>query len=177
MGAPVDSRVRSCLFHLLGEYHTKFCKMACDADSIIKICDIYDWDGKGQLDMYYFMDVFYALGFNITKKICDKYGQMDNVEKKYLKFDEVVKLVQQAVKEPEHSGEYKDYAELCKLYDKNDNGTIMWAELENFLSNMGDMVPKEDTMKLLDLIGGEEDEDGFIQYKPFLDKLCASVPM
>ena len=39
------------------------------------------------------------------------------------------------------------------------------------------MVPKEDTMKLLDLIGGEEDEDGFIQYKPFLDKLCASVPM
>merc|ERR1712110_1250899 len=134
MGAPVDSRVRSCLFHLLGEYHTKFCKMACDADSIIKICDIYDWDGKGQLDMYYFMDVFYALGFNITKKICDKYGQ-------------------------------------------NDNGTIMWAELENFLSNMGDMVPKEDTMKLLDLIGGEEDEDGFIQYKPFLDKLCASVPM
>ena len=87
--------------------------------------------------MYYFMDIFYALGFNITKKICDKYGQMDNVEKKYLKFDEVVKLVQQAVKEPEHSGEYKDYAELCKLYDKNDNGTIMWAELENFLSNMG----------------------------------------
>merc|ERR1712141_590827 len=126
MGAPVDSRVRSCLFHLLGEYHTKFCKMSVDADSIIKICDIYDWDGKGQLDMYYFMDIFYALGFNITKKICDK----------------------------------------------NDNGTIMWAELENFLSNMGDMVPKEDTVKLLDLIGGEEDEDGFIQYKPFLDKLC-----
>ena len=108
-----------------------------DADSIIKICDIYDWDGKGVLDMYYFMDVFYALGFNITKKICDKYGQMDNIEKKYLKFDEVIKLVQQAVKEPEHSGEYKDYAELCKLYDKNDNGTIMYAELENFLSNMG----------------------------------------
>jgi len=73
--------------------------------------------------------------------------------------------------------ENKDYAELCKLYDKNDNGTIMFAELENFLSNMGDMVPKEDTMKLLDLIGGEEDEDGFIQYKPFLDKLCGSVPM
>ena len=108
-----------------------------DADSIIKICDIYDWDGKGVLDMYYFMDVFYALGFNITKKICDKYGQMDNVEKKYLKFDEVIKLVQQAVKEPEHSGEYADYAELCKLYDKNDNGTMMLAELDNILSNMG----------------------------------------
>merc|ERR1712088_454100 len=66
---------------------------------------------------------------------------MDNVEKKFVKFDEVVKLVQQAVKEPEHSGEIKDYMELCKLYDKNDNGTVMLAELENFLSNLGDMVP------------------------------------
>merc|ERR1712242_275192 len=34
-------------------------KMA-DADAIKKICDIYDWDGKGQFDMYYLMDVVYA---------------------------------------------------------------------------------------------------------------------
>merc|ERR1712150_16400 len=99
----------------------------------------------------------------------------DNTEKKYTKFDEVVKLVQQALKGPEHSGEIKDYMELCKLYDKNDNGTVMFAELENFLSNLGDMVPKEDTMKLLDLLAGEEDEDGFIPYKPFLDKLTGKV--
>ena len=108
-----------------------------DADSIIKICDIYDWDGKGVLDMYYFMDIFYALGMNITKKICVKYGQTEDVEKKYVKFDEVVKLIQQAVKEPENSGTYADYSELCKLYDKNDNGTMMLAELDNILSNMG----------------------------------------
>ena len=38
------------------------------------------------------------------------------------------------------------------------------------------MIPKEDTMKLLDLLAGEEDEDGFIPYKPFLDKLCGKVP-
>merc|ERR1712088_345795 len=49
---------------------------------------------------------------------------MDNFEKKYAKFDEVVSLVQQAVKEPENSGNYHDYIELCKLYDKNENGTI-----------------------------------------------------
>ena len=87
--------------------------------------------------MYYFMDIFYALGLNITKKVCVKYGQMDNFEKKYAKFDEVVSLVQQAVKEPENSGNYHDYIELCKLYDKNENGTMMLAELENFLSNLG----------------------------------------
>ena len=87
--------------------------------------------------MYYFMDIFYALGMNITKKICVKYGQQEDVEKKFVKFDEVVKLIQQAVKEPEHSGEYKDYLELCKLYDKNDNGTMMYAELDQILSSMG----------------------------------------
>ena len=41
------------------------------------------------------------------------------------------------MKEPEHTGTYHDYIELCKLYDKNENGTIMLAELEMFLSNMG----------------------------------------
>merc|ERR1719411_2021604 len=38
---------------------------------------------------------------------------MDNFEKKYAKFDEVVKLVQEAVKEPENSGNYHDYIEPC----------------------------------------------------------------
>merc|ERR1712154_75033 len=87
---------------------------------------------------------------------------MDNYEKKYAKFDEVVKLVQQAVKEPENSGNYHDYIELCKLYDKNENGTMMLAELENFLSNLGDEIPKED-------------EDGFIPYVPFIDRLCGKA--
>ena len=55
----------------------------------------------------------------------------------FLKFWKVVKLVQEALKEPEHTGSYDEYIELCKLYDKNENGTMMLAELENFLSNLG----------------------------------------
>ena len=39
------------------------------------------------------------------------------------------------------------------------------------------MINREDTMKLLDLLGGEEDEDGFIPYKPLLDKLCGKAPI
>ena len=87
--------------------------------------------------MYYFMDMFYALGMNITKKVCVKYGQTDDVEKKYCKFDEVIALMEQAVKEPENQGNYPDFVELCLLYDKNENGTMMLAELETFLSLMG----------------------------------------
>lgn len=83
------------------------------------------------------MDIFYALGLNITKKICVKYGQQEDVDKKFTKFDEVVSLIQQALKEPENSGTYEDYSELCKLYDKNSNGTMMVAELDQILSAMG----------------------------------------
>ena len=90
--------------------------------------------------MYYFMDMFYALGMNITKKVCVKYGQTDDVEKKYLKFDEVIALMEQAVKEPDHSGNYDDFVELCKLYDKNENGTMMLAELDTFLNLLGEML-------------------------------------
>ncbi len=108
-----------------------------DADAAKKIMSIYDWNAKGELDMYYFMDIIYALGHNITKKSCVKFGQQEYEEKKYVKFDEVVGLMNQAIKEPDNSGNYHDYIELCKLYDKNENGTMMLAELNTVLNLMG----------------------------------------
>ena len=80
----------------------------------------------------------YALGYNITKKICVGLGQTDERDKKFAKFDDVVKLVNEALNTKDHSGTYHDYIELCKLYDKNENGTMMLAELENILSNLGE---------------------------------------
>jgi myosin light chain 6 len=121
------------------------------------------------------MDIFYALGINIVKKVCVQFGQTDDTGKKFCKFDEVIGLVQKALKEPEIVGNYHDFVELCKLYDKNENGTMMLAELENILSNMGDLIPKEDTTKMLDELAGKEDEDGFFPYTPFLDKLCGKA--
>jgi len=146
-----------------------------DADAVKKVCEIYDWDGKGQLDMIYLMDVVYALGYNVTKKVCVGLGQQEEEKKKYASFDDVVKLVNEAIKAPESSGTYHDYIELCKLYDKNENGTMMLAELENFLSMLGDEIPKEDVEKLLEQLADKEDEDGFIPYKSFLDRLCGKA--
>jgi Ca2+-binding EF-hand superfamily protein len=140
-----------------------------------KICEIYDWDGTGKLDMYYFMDIFYALGMNIAKKVTVKFGQTDDTGKKFCTFDEVIKLMNEAVKEPEHSGNYHDYVELCKLYDKNENGTMMLAELENILCNLADEIPKEDCQKMFEELAPKEDEDGMIPYTAFIDKLCGKA--
>ena len=83
------------------------------------------------------MDIFYAIGMNITKKACVKHGQTDDTGKKFAKFGEVIEKMKLAAAEPDNSGNYHDYVELCKLYDKNENGTILLAELENILSNLG----------------------------------------
>lgn len=144
-------------------------------DEIKKICDIYDWDGKGKLDMFYFGDVVYALGLNITKKICVGLGWQEEQEKKYATFDEVAKLVGEAKKSPENCGTYHDYVELCKLYDKNENGTMMLAELENVLSNLADEVPREATAELLAELCDKEDEDGFFPYTSFIDRLVGKA--
>merc|ERR1712241_789565 len=176
MGTPshqqLGSGVGSCLKSFEREVISKTTIMSIDPEEVRRICDIYDWDGKGVLDMYYFMDIFYAMGMNIIKKVCVKYGQTDDTGKKFCTFDEVVSLVEKAAKEPENSGNYHDFVELCKLYDKNENGTVMLAELETFLSLLGDEIPKEDCTKLLEELADKEDEDGFFPYTPFLNKLC-----
>ena len=137
----------------------------------------------------------YALGYNITKKICKGLGQQEEEGKKFAKFDDVVKLVNEGLGTKEFQGGINDYLELCKLYDKNENGTMMLAELENLISNLGkqghakselvferrffffmnvaDEVPKEDTEALLKELADPEDEDGFFPYKPFLERLVA----
>merc|ERR1712107_167076 len=47
-----------------------------------------------------------------------------------------------ALKTPDSQGTYADYVELLKLYDKNQNGTMMLAELDDILCNLGDEIPR-----------------------------------
>merc|ERR1712054_526398 len=116
-----------------------------DAEAVKKICDIYDWDGKGELDLFFLGDVIYALGMNTTKKVCVGLGQTDEEGKKFAKFDEI------------------------------NNGTMMLAELENILANLGDEIPKEDVQKLFAELADPEDEDGFFPYMPFVDRLTGKA--
>ena len=67
-----------------------------DTAAIIKVCDIYDWDGKGEIDLFFLGDVMYALGMNTTKKVCVGLGQTDEEGKKFAKFDDIVGKVNAA---------------------------------------------------------------------------------
>jgi len=74
-----------------------------DAEAVKKICDIYDWDGKGELDLFFLGDVMYALGMNTTKKVCVGLGQTDEEGKKFAKFDDIVEKVNAAKNTPDSS--------------------------------------------------------------------------
>merc|ERR1712209_117849 len=78
-------------------------KMVDDA-KVKKICDIYDWDGKGEIDLFFLGDVFYALGLNTTKKVCVGLGQTDEEGKKFAKYDDVVAKVMEGKDAPNSSG-------------------------------------------------------------------------
>jgi len=107
--------------------------------------------------------------------VCVGLGQTDEEGKKFCKFDEVVEKCNTAVKTPDSQGTYHDYVELLKLYDKNSNGTMMLAELDNILCNLGDEIPKVDVQKMFAEICDPEDEDGFFPYMPFIDRLTGKA--
>merc|ERR1712024_429697 len=134
-----------------------------------------DWDAKGELDLFFLGDIMYAMGYNTTKKVCVGPGQTDEEGKKFAKFDDVVSKVEEALKTPDSQGTYADYVELLKLYDKNQNGTMMLAELDNILCNLGDEIPKEDVQKMFAEICDPEDEDGLFPYMSFLDRLTGKA--
>merc|ERR1712142_1197568 len=124
-----------------------------DADTVKKICDIYDWDGKGELDLFFLGDIMYAMGYNTTKKVCVGLGQTDEEGKKFAKFDDVVSKVEEALKTPDSQGTYAD----------------------NILCNLGDEIPKEDVQKMFAEICDPEDEDGLFPYMSFLDRLTGKA--
>ena len=43
------------------------------------------------------------------------------------------------------------------------------------LNSLGDEIPKEDVAKLLDELCDKEDDEGFIPYVPFIDRLCGKA--
>ena len=153
-----------------------------DEAKVKYVCDIYDWDGKGEIDLFFLGDICYALGLNITKKVReDLVAIMCSSRFIYWIFQacvgqgQTVEKVKAAAATPDSQGSYNDYVELLKLYDKNSNGTMMLAELDNILCNLGDEVPKEDVQKLFAELCDPEDEDGMFPYMSFIDRLTGKA--
>merc|ERR1712172_436825 len=109
--------------------------------------DIYDFEGKSRMDMFYLGDCLRGLNLNPTLKMIDKLGGAKKKGENFIK--------------------------RLKLYDKMENGTMMLGELEHILLSLGEKLEREEVDILIKECCDPEDDDGFIPYEPFLRRVCA----
>ena len=90
------------------------------------------------MDTYYLEDALRALNFIPTKGYVENLGGGGTLKKgeNYISVDEFLTMVVE-LNNAKDMGNYEIFVECLRLYDRHDNGTIMMADLENVLGNMG----------------------------------------
>lgn len=134
--------------------------------------DIYDFEGKAKMDMFYLADALRGLNLNPSLKVLDELGMTKKKGEKSITLEEFYPIYSK-VKKSKDSGSFEDFIECLKLYDKHENGTMMLGELEHILLSLGEKLEREDVDMIIKECCDPEDDDGFIPYEPFLKRLCA----
>merc|ERR1711997_97203 len=85
-----------------------------EVDAIEFAFDVYDFKGDGNVDAFYAGDLIRACNLNPTLKTINEIGGQSEKGKKKLSKDQ---------------GGFHDFVEILKLYDKNDDNTMIGNEL------------------------------------------------
>merc|ERR1712111_140042 len=93
--------------------------------------------------------------------------------KRMMKIDDFYPIFAKA-KASKDTGGIHDFVEILKLYDKNDDGTILGNELFRLLTNLGEKLTKEEAKGLMKELCEPEDDEGFMPFMPFLEKMCSN---
>jgi Ca2+-binding EF-hand superfamily protein len=93
--------------------------------------------------------------------------------KKIMKLDDFYPIYGQA-KASKDTGGIHDFVEILKLYDKNEDNTILGNELFRLLTNLGEKLTKEEAKGLMKELCDPEDDEGFMPFMPFLEKMCSN---
>jgi len=133
---------------------------------------IYDFEGNDKIDAFYLGDCLRALKLNPTLKVIEKIGGQEKRKVKMCAFKDFLPIYAE-VKKDTDAGGYEDFMEVLKLYDKNEDGTMILVELEHILTSLGERLERTELDPVMALCCPEEDEEGQIPYEPFLKKLTA----
>merc|ERR1712134_11911 len=118
-------------------------------------------------------DLKRACNLNPTLKTIEAIGGTAEKGKKQLVKDEVFPMYK-AAKESKDQGGFHDFVEILKLYDKNNDDTMLGHELFKMLTNLGEKLTKEEAKSLMKELCEPEDDDGYMAFKPFLERMCAA---
>jgi len=135
--------------------------------------DVYDLKGDGNVDCFYAGDLIRACNLNPTLKTIKEIGGEAEKGKKSMKKEQVYPMYK-ACKDSKDQGGFHDFVEILKLYDKNADDTMLGNELFRLLTNLGEKLSKEEAKSLMKELCEPEDEEGFMAFKPFLERMCSA---
>ena len=99
--------------------------------------EVYDFKGDGKVDAFYIGDLIRACNLNPTNNtIYNMCGGLQEKSKKMITIDEMYPIFKTA-KDSKDTGGIHDFVEILKLYDKNEDKTILSKDLFRLLTNLG----------------------------------------
>jgi len=137
---------------------------------------IYDADGSNKIDAFDLGDVLRALNTNPTLAYIEKLGGTKKRGEKLLSLEEFLPIYAE-VKKNKEQGCYEDFIECLKLYDKNENGMMLLAELNHALLALGECLDDDQVATVFKDCMPEENDDGEIKYAQFLTNMMVMAPL
>ncbi|KAL3277632.1 hypothetical protein HHI36_012973 [Cryptolaemus montrouzieri] len=117
-----------------------------------------------------------CMSLNPSLERLEKLGSSKKKGEKQFKVEDVLPMVSELKKEVKDQGCYEDFIECLKLYDKNENGKMLEGELRHSLLSLGERMTDAEVEELLEDCLDEEDDEGEIEYSPFLKRMCEKAP-
>jgi len=130
--------------------------------------DLFDTFSEGTITYAQVGDVLRAFGQDPSN--ADVVQVLGNPKKeemtvKKMTFEEFLPVMSQMQKTLK-PGCLEDFVEGLRIFDKENNGTIMAAELRHVLCTLGEKMPEEQVDALM---AGQEDVDGNVNYTKFCE--------
>jgi myosin light chain 6 len=136
-----------------------------------EVFNLFDDVGDGKIDATQIGTVARALGLKPTQAQVTKAAgaEYKRAGEKRFSLEEFLPIYEQLQKEKE-VGTFADFMEGLRVFDKEECGKIMVAELRHALLALGERLTVEEADEI---VSGIEDSDGNVNYESFIKKVMA----
>jgi len=124
---------------------------------------------RGTIDGTMVGDIMRCAKLNPTQASINANGGTEERGKHEYTLEELLVHAQEMRKS--NDATYDDYLEVFKSFDRDSEGKVQKGEMDFILTGYGDSLPEEQLREILGHVDVTPDEDGFMVYQPFVERL------